>query len=899
MQIMSFQNNIPPEIVYEILTYQFRDYMSNDYPPTSEKFNENLKNFVRSNLTVNKTFYHCCVVLLYKHCNFTTAKRFYSLLHSIEERKELRKVIQVADFQELTSIGLGRSNEMNKQIQNLTNETLLKFLRLTKSNLREFLASENIQDDLDDKIIYELLKPGKILSILDLCGCSGPNLTKNFNLAINNLYPEIPQEDTQNLNILQPLQFNYQITCLGLHDCTDLPKVTLGKLLKLLPELQKLDLSHTQIDGPILLNCLPHLKNLTHISLASCSQLLARYVLEFFAHHPAVTDEKNNSTLEWINLSDLALNSNWNHSHTMFLLKKFCQFGHNKTIQYLNLDGLPLHLLTMTDETYQISHPNFDINEAPSITSFSSASYLNHSTIYSTVKKTQYYYQCNDTLIFIKLNFPNLKSLSVKGNNIPMSKLIEFLSPINNINRYDQLTDLINQPQQKLKFINLSNNVYVNRWTINDPNLLSCSPSLCGIELNFNTWQQIEKMNSNNEMLINKYNFMTGKNETIKWKCFMDVSYGRRHWIYRTDPYLNRSDIISRSQLSTHWDENGNKIIDIVKQPDFLKFAQNKISMSCGLINKSNVRRQLSYRDLKPPISYFFTRNGGISFGNVQRPLTTPSLQNGNWRVLPDDEETMATTDDDINENERGDINMTNDETEPFTANNSHTSLDRYLNHDNTNNHANTNGLYWDRSSSNLNDLSPESFNYNQPQNDEEYLNDPTLQRRRSEVFSLITRRFVPTNTASDPTRRLLSNHSNGSNSSRSILMMNNNFNNEHGNNNNNNNNNTNIFRTHMGPPPRTSSSSNKRFNTHLNNTSLLSHTNNNLISDMHNHDISKKQIIKRPKGWYYTQPEEFIYDVNDDITTKRYQIHFETVQEYKTFGCIERGMYRYYGLRT
>ena len=134
-------SNIPPEIVYEILTYQFKDFMNNDQPSTSEKFNENLRNFVRSNLTVNKTFYHICRILIYKYCNFTTAKRFHSLLNSITEHPELRNIIQVADFQELTSIGLGRSIEMNREIKNLTNDTLLRFINLTKSNLREFLAN--------------------------------------------------------------------------------------------------------------------------------------------------------------------------------------------------------------------------------------------------------------------------------------------------------------------------------------------------------------------------------------------------------------------------------------------------------------------------------------------------------------------------------------------------------------------------------------------------------------------------------------------------------------------------------------------------------------------------------------------------------------------------------------
>ena len=129
---------IPPEIVYQILTYQFRDLLRNDHPGTAEKFNENLTTFVKSNLTVNKTFSHICQVLIYRYCNLTTAKRFHGLLQTLKGNRCLCNKIEVADFQELTSIGLGRSSEMNKMIKNLTNETLLEFLMLTKANLREF-----------------------------------------------------------------------------------------------------------------------------------------------------------------------------------------------------------------------------------------------------------------------------------------------------------------------------------------------------------------------------------------------------------------------------------------------------------------------------------------------------------------------------------------------------------------------------------------------------------------------------------------------------------------------------------------------------------------------------------------------------------------------------------------
>ncbi|KAK5963158.1 Lug1p PWA37_004863 [Arxiozyma heterogenica] len=867
---------IPPEIIYEILTYQFKDYMSNDYPPTSEKFNENLRNFLRSNLTVNKTFYHICRVLLYKHCNFTTAKRFHNLLESIEHCPELRNIIQIADFQELTSIGLGRSNEMNKSIQNLTNETLLRFLKLTESNLREFLACENIQEDLDENIIYWLLKPGKNLSILDFCGCSGDNLTRSFINALNKLYPPelIPNNmngSNSNIIIPEPIAYNSQITCLGLNDCTDLPKPVLGKLLKLFPDLQKVDLAHTSIDGQILMQYLPHLKNLTHLSFASCSQLTSRSILEFFSHHPAVTDENNASTLEWLNLSDISHSALWNEVHTMFLLKKLCQYGHNKTLQYLNLDGLPLHQVTMAHSISGSNTPTSS-QSTVSITSYNYR-HSRRETIFSTVVKTKYYYKCADALIFIKLNFPKLKSLSIRGNNISINKLVEFLSPIKHIDEYPNLTELSKQPQQKLKFINLSRNSYITKWTIQDPNLLTCSDSLCAIEVNFETWQQIEKSNNDNEIISMKYDYKSQKNKVVKWKCFLDVSYGRRHWIYRCDPYLNKDDIEKKSQVGTRFDSSGHKIIEIVKQPDFLKFAQTKISLSCGLVIKSSIRRKECYKDYKPPISQFLTRNGGITFGNITPPIRRPTLPPGGWRFLQDDDDY-----DDEEEIERDNFEGNNNRRFGIRpTENRNPSLHSHIHHNES--HDTPTGLYWDRSMHDLHSFSLQNNNSDniannandiptiqpiQIENDAEYLNNPELQRRRSQL-------------------QLLRIHHRNSNR----MLKGNNLHNIH-------NSNSNILKQNKA---------NSMLKTFLKPSNDGSSNNIDCLS---NQPLSKKSVdtsevakLSKPKIDYYKHPEQFIYDSNDSVTTKRYQIHFEVVDEYKTFGCVERGMYRYYSLKT
>ncbi|QLQ78396.1 hypothetical protein HG537_0A06430 [Torulaspora globosa] len=790
---------IPPEIVYQILTFQFRDLMSNDYPGNPEKFTENFRTFVRSNLTVNKTFYHICRVLIYRYCNLTTAKRFHSLLEALRQNERIRNIVQVADFQELTSIGLGRSGEMNKMIKNLTNETLSEFLQLTKFNLREFLACEHIQDDLDANIVYHLLRPGTVLSVLDFCGCSGAKFTESCITALERLYryDELKQQYVIN-------EENYQVTCLGLNDCTDLPSPVLGRILQMLPELQKLDLGHTSIDDETLMNSLPHLKNLTHLSLSMCLRLSPRGVLEFFSHHPALTDENNLKTLEWLNLYSMPHSSSWTSVHTMFLLKKLCQFGHNKTLQYLNLGGMPFH----------------------------------ESDDRSTFKST-YYYQCSDTLQFIKYNFPKLKSLSIRGNNFPISKICDFLKPVSIqsfVGKNGQEIDEYDLPEvQQLKFLNISNNVHVNKWTINDPALFTSSQSLVALEVSFDAWQQVEKSNERHEIIALRYKNPdsiikdTADAEMIKWRCYIDSSYGRRYWLHRVDEYLNPADLEKKGNISKY-DSNGNKIIEITKQPDFLKFAQSKIMLGCGIVPLSGIRRKECYRDLKPPISHFFTRSGNATLGQTPTPILGPRLPPGGWRVLNHNEEENGRISDAIPEEDEED-----DEDE--STNDMRDSIASYefsppYASDRT---SSRNGLYWDRSMQNLQlrhqEDPPAPSRQSQQQlyqpaesiseveeTDDEYLNDTSLQRRRSQL-SILGLAF------SHPPA---SHNCNDRNSSSSLVIP-----------------------------------------------------------------------LRKPKNYYQLHPQEFFFDAKSPETTKLYRIHFELVSEYEVFGCIERGMYRYYGLKT
>lgn len=719
------------------------------------------------------------------------------MLKTMREHRELRNAVQIVDFQELTSIGLGRTGEMNKMIKNLTNETLLEFLHLTKFTLREFLACEHIQDDLDENIIYFLLRAGKVLSVLDFCGCSGAKFTESCIVALDRLY-RFDKEQQVDL----PIKENYQITCLGLNDCTDLPPSVLGRILGMLPDLQKLDLAHTSIDDETLINKVPHLKNLTHFSLAMCLKLSPRAVLEFFSYHPAVTDENNSATLEWLNLYTMPHSSSWTEVHTLFLLKKLCQYGHSKTLQYLNLSGMPLH------ESQDTS-----------------------------VTRTTFYFQCHDVLTFIKWNFPKLKSLSIAGNNIPISKLSEFLTPIPEDILSEKWWLYEDQPMQQLRFLNLCNNSYVNKWTIQDSALYISSPSLVALEVSFDAWQMIEKSNPRHEFTAlrfkNPNSFLkdTADAEVIRWRCYIDSSYGRRYWIHKVDPYLNRDDLEATGNV-TKYDSEGHKIIEIVKQPDFLKFVQSKIMLGCGLIPLSGVRRKKCYRDLKPPISQFFTRNGRVTLGSRSAPIVAPLLHPGGWRVMPshNQNDNMSLSDsieeeDDEDYSSEGNSESTISDT--YTASISSTTFSRINSHGRM-----RSGLYWDRSMNDLHSRFMESDAFTPLQesaapasigeveeNDEEYLNDPSLQRTRSQ---LNLRRFS---------------------SSRALSLH-------------------------------------QRFSAADSSASMV-------------------VPLMKPQNYYYSHPQEFVYNPQDPETTLKYQLHLQVVDEYEVFGCIERGMYRYYSLRA
>ncbi|AMD21828.1 HFL028Cp [Eremothecium sinecaudum] len=806
---------LPAEIVYEILSRQFRDLMSNDHPPSSEKYHSNLKIFLKSNSTVNKIFYRVSRVLVYRYLNFATARCFNRVLEVLKkDTTGLRRLVQVADFQELSSIGLGRTGEMNKMIKNLTRDTLYEFLLLTSSNLREFLASEHIQGDLDERVIFFLVRPGSLLNVLDFCGCSGAEFTETFINVVSKLYDKESGE---------PKQHNYQLTSIGLHDCTDLPTETLGLFLSTVPELQKLDLSHTSIDDYTLVNVLPHWKNLSHLSLGNCSQLTPRGILEFFSYHPTVTDN-NNCTLQWLSLKTHKHTSSWTETQTMFLLKKLCRYGHNLTLQYLNIGGMPLHY----------SEDN-------------------------KIVKTAYYYQCQDTLTFIKWNFPKLKSLSIRKANIPIQGLVRFLSVEDTLDRgvieYSSspsttsctrdsiLQQPIQQQQQQLRFLDVAGNSYLNKWTVTDSALFTSSDSLVAVELPFESWQEIERRKGSEitfmKPLVNGITKSSmvhdySRVEEVKWKCYMDASYGRRYWIYKVDDILNQDDLDHRGSM-TRYDEQGRKIVEIISQPDFLKYAQNKIMLGCGIVPLTGIRREKTYREMRHPLSRYISKDGKLSItGTYTAPIRRPRLPPGIWRIIHNGE------DEDLNSEpieEDMPENITRNNNEQESRSNSFVYRQATT----------RDGLYWDRSVTDLQLLAAASGTDNThdiisinssniPAGINEFdlnyedLDNPELQRRRSQ-FNLFR-----LSSATIPNEDTIV-----AGSERASLLA----------------------------------------------KALINWCPLQQTLPYYNQLSQQRSLNGEYPEWFSPQ------------ISKTYTVYLQTMDEYEVFGCIERGIYRYYSLKT
>ncbi|KAL1862881.1 hypothetical protein VTK73DRAFT_6582 [Phialemonium thermophilum] len=221
-------------------------------------------------LLTSKTLHTATLNSLYSKITIPHSRIFQKFLAHISAHPALGTIVRRLDFCHFNPSQLFSTAAERYQARNLTSETLLQCLELTP-NLQEFLAQEYIDEDLDAKVLAKLFWGLPRLQAVDFCGCTSAAFKESFVSLLGLPWPD-----------------QLSITRLSLHKCLTLPSSIFEVLLPRMPHLTHLDVAGTRITDKALAS-IPATARITHLNLAKCTLLSARAVIDFLAHHPAVT----------------------------------------------------------------------------------------------------------------------------------------------------------------------------------------------------------------------------------------------------------------------------------------------------------------------------------------------------------------------------------------------------------------------------------------------------------------------------------------------------------------------------------------------------------------------------------------------------------------------------------
>ncbi|KAK9368913.1 hypothetical protein V1509DRAFT_621870 [Lipomyces kononenkoae] len=297
---------LPAEILEHILEIVHGDDRGVDGSPVH--LTRRLALFKKNVLPVCSRFHDLGLTALYSHVHVGHPRAFDVFRYELRKNEALGPVVRCLDFSDFTSVGLGRTRRMNREIQMVTTTTITDVLTQTP-NLHEFLASESIEDDMG-KAVLDTLFGFPALEAVDFCGASGSSFTHAFSTV----------------QFTIPLS---NLTRVSLHECVSLPSSVFEKFLPLLDNLLRLDLTHTQVSGKAL-QAIPHTARITHLSLAKCRSLPGKEIINFLTTHPAITRPKK---LRWLSLQWTDVTAD----QLTTLLD-----GLPTSVKHLNLYGLPI-----------------------------------------------------------------------------------------------------------------------------------------------------------------------------------------------------------------------------------------------------------------------------------------------------------------------------------------------------------------------------------------------------------------------------------------------------------------------------------------------------------------------------------------------------------------------------
>ena len=232
-------------------------------------------------LLTSRTIHVATINTLYNHITIPHSQIFAKFLSHILEYPGQGALVRRLDLSHFTSVGLGRTRQMNAEIQNMTARTLLQCLQCSP-NLREVLLQEHLDEDIDERVLRKLLFGLSNLQAVDFCAAASASFVSSLTSVASTLGG--------------PASVELSIQRLGLHECFTLQSSVFESLLSHSPRLTHLDVAHTRITDRALAS-IPHSAQLTHLNLGRCTQITGEGVVDFLTTHPAATG------LVYLNLS--------------------------------------------------------------------------------------------------------------------------------------------------------------------------------------------------------------------------------------------------------------------------------------------------------------------------------------------------------------------------------------------------------------------------------------------------------------------------------------------------------------------------------------------------------------------------------------------------------------------
>ena len=290
-------------------------------------------------LLVSRTMHAATLSVLYRTMTFPHSSVFSKALNHLRRYPALGTLVRRLDLSHLTSVGLGRTGQMNSEIQNLTSETLLEFLNLLP-NLKEALFQEHVEGDISVEVIQKLLSGLSNMAAVDFCGCCAQSFSAVFREALL----------ASHAHSVSSLP---NIKRISLHECSSLSASTFEALLPRLVNLTHFDATRTQISNAALFS-IPKTARITHLSLSRCTRLTGSAVVEFLTTHPAVS-----SSVVFLNLmADKSRHQLLNREDLKTLLPRL-----PSSLRSLNLGGAEVtgqHISDLTSLTKHLEELGLD-----------------------------------------------------------------------------------------------------------------------------------------------------------------------------------------------------------------------------------------------------------------------------------------------------------------------------------------------------------------------------------------------------------------------------------------------------------------------------------------------------------------------------------------------------------